>query len=73
MMDSISVAAGASALLTLIITRCRCVCTNEKCGIGFTDKSLFGGNDTQLQTASINGVEVIYVHRTGQETVNEDE
>ena len=72
MLDSVSIAAGASALMTLIITRCRCLCTNERCGVGFTDKSLFAGGDTQLKTATLNGVEVIYVQRGGADEGDDD-
>jgi hypothetical protein len=56
---------GATAM-TMILSKLRCFCKESSdgtCarGCGFTTHSLFDQNEVQLEKATINGVEVIYM------------
>ena len=67
-------AAAAGTLIGIVLTRMRCILTHERCGCGYTDKSLFPGSDTELRVVRLNGVDIAYVVTGGMEgSENEDE
>ena len=71
------VGVGAGAL-TLVLSKIRCFCkqsSDGSCtrGCGFTNHSLFDQNEVQLEKASVNGVEVIYVKQPTRAPQEEDD
>jgi len=61
---------GATAV-TMILGKLRCFCkesSDGSCtrGCGFTNHSLFDQNEVQLEKATLNGVEVIYLKQPGR-------
>ncbi len=62
---AVGLAAAGGSLATILLTRLRCLVTNERCGCGYTDKSLFATNDTELRVTRVNGVDLAYVHHGG--------
>jgi hypothetical protein len=70
-MEAAGFAACGASILTMVLSRTRCIFTNERCGCGFTDNSLFPASDTELKIARINGVEVAYVYHGGIENLED--
>jgi hypothetical protein len=76
-LEGAAVGIGASAV-TLILSKLRCFCkqgTDGLCaqGCGFTNHSLFDQNEVQLEKATINGVDVIYLKQPGRAAEPDDE
>jgi hypothetical protein len=61
---------GFSSIITMVIAKCRCFykhSTEHPCGCGFTDVSLIEDNEIHIKTATVNGVELLYVGKTQTE------
>ena len=55
---------GFSSLITMIIAKCRCFYkqgTDTNWACGFTDTPLQDDNEIHIKTATVNGVELLYV------------
>lgn len=55
---------GGSGLLTIIISKIRCFYKHAAqfpCGCGFTDSQLADNDDVHISSASVNGIDLLYV------------
>jgi hypothetical protein len=71
-MEAVGFVAAGATILTMVLSRVRCIFTNERWGCGFTDKSLFTAGDTEIRVARINGIEVAYVYHGGLDEIYTD-
>ena len=66
---------GFSSIITMVIAKCRCFYkhgADKNCGCGFTDTPLQDDNEIHIKTATVNGIELLYVGKIQAEE-NDDE
>ena len=64
---------GGSSLITMIISKCRCYykhAADHPLGCGFTDTPIQDDNEIHIKTATVNGVELLYV---GKKQADDDD
>ena len=59
-----------TSIITMVIAKCRCFYKNgsgKNCGCGFTDHPLQDDNEIHVKTATVNGVDLLYINRSQPE------
>ncbi len=65
---------GFSSIITMVIAKCRCFYkhgTEQPCACGFLNAELQDDNEIHIKTATINGVELLYVGKIQAEDDDE--
>ena len=65
---------GFSSIITMVIAKSRCFYkhgTEHPCACGFTDTPLQDDNEIHIKTATVNGVELLYVGKIQAEDDDE--
>ena len=60
---------GGASLINMIISKCRCYykhAADHPLGCGFTDTPIQDDNEIHIETAIVNGVELLYVGKNTQ-------